>query len=254
MVVNWKLTQRLKIIQCGIASNSICQSTTRHHCSPTAFRVMDHMLRVFGAHFVRKSDNSLSTTFEQCNSLARPLIATNYHGYKPVSISDVELWTTGCICGLDTSLPLIGVCLQFKKCEQSHYEDNAFPADELMPLTCKGRYRWTGVNRGDIDDALGNFSLTMLDGLDSLFFDEFEVAVKAVVRTVRFDSDVDVSVFETNIRVLGYKSTDLHLSYIRFNWPDEDSVHIPLTGHRNSAVSISSGENMSKRVNLRELR
>ncbi|CAH8524279.1 unnamed protein product [Schistosoma bovis] len=89
----------------------------------------------------------------------------------------------------------------------NNYKDNAFPADELMPLTCKGRYRWTGVNRGDIDDALGNFSLTMLDGLDSLFligeFDEFEVAVKAVVRTVRFDSDVDVSVFETNIRVLG---------------------------------------------------
>ncbi|CAH8526081.1 unnamed protein product [Schistosoma margrebowiei] len=89
----------------------------------------------------------------------------------------------------------------------NNYKDNAFPADELMPLTCKGRYRWTGVNRGDIDDALGNFSLTMLDGLDSLFligeFDEFEIAVKAVVRTVRFDSDVDVSVFETNIRVLG---------------------------------------------------
>ncbi|CAH8490220.1 unnamed protein product [Schistosoma turkestanicum] len=87
------------------------------------------------------------------------------------------------------------------------YKDNAFPADELMPLTCKGRYRWTGVNRGDIDDALGNFSLTMLDTLDSLFLigelDEFEVAVKAVVMTVRFDSDVDVSVFETNIRVLG---------------------------------------------------
>ncbi|CAI2727425.1 unnamed protein product [Schistosoma spindalis] len=89
----------------------------------------------------------------------------------------------------------------------NNYKDNAFPADELMPLTCKGRYRWTGDNRGDIDDALGNFSLTMLDGLDSLFLigelDEFEVAVKAVVRTVRFDSDVDVSVFETNIRVLG---------------------------------------------------
>ncbi|CAH8504183.1 unnamed protein product [Schistosoma rodhaini] len=76
----------------------------------------------------------------------------------------------------------------------NNYKDNAFPADELMPLTCK-------------DDALGNFSLTMLDGLDSLFLigelDEFEVAVKAVTRTVRFDSDVDVSVFETNIRVLG---------------------------------------------------
>ncbi|TNN07273.1 ER degradation-enhancing alpha-mannosidase-like protein [Schistosoma japonicum] len=89
----------------------------------------------------------------------------------------------------------------------NNYKNNAFPADELMPLTCKGRYRWSGFSRGDIDDALGNFSLTMLDGLDSLFLigelDEFEAAVRAVVRTVRFDSDVDVSVFETNIRVIG---------------------------------------------------
>ncbi|CAH8843416.1 unnamed protein product [Trichobilharzia szidati] len=88
-----------------------------------------------------------------------------------------------------------------------NYKNNAFPADELMPLSCKGRYRWEGVTRGDIDDALGNFSLTMLDGLDSLFLigelDEFDSAVKAVVETVKFDSDVDVSVFETNIRVLG---------------------------------------------------
>ncbi|CAH8528221.1 unnamed protein product [Heterobilharzia americana] len=87
------------------------------------------------------------------------------------------------------------------------YKNNAFPADELMPLSCRGRYRWEGINRGDIDDALGNFSLTMLDGLDSLFLvgelDEFDSAVKSVVETVRFDADVDVSVFETNIRVLG---------------------------------------------------
>lgn len=35
------------------------------------------------------------------------------------------------------------------------YLENAFPADELMPLSCRGRYRGVGANRGDIDDALG---------------------------------------------------------------------------------------------------
>ena len=35
------------------------------------------------------------------------------------------------------------------------YMENAFPADELMPLSCKGRYRGQEPNRGDIDDALG---------------------------------------------------------------------------------------------------
>jgi hypothetical protein len=35
------------------------------------------------------------------------------------------------------------------------YMDNAYPADELMPLSCKGRFRGREPNRGDIDDALG---------------------------------------------------------------------------------------------------
>jgi mannosidase alpha-like ER degradation enhancer 3 len=35
------------------------------------------------------------------------------------------------------------------------YMENAFPADELMPLSCKGRFRGREINRGDIDDALG---------------------------------------------------------------------------------------------------
>ncbi|KAH8033409.1 hypothetical protein HPB51_012265 [Rhipicephalus microplus] len=48
------------------------------------------------------------------------------------------------------------------------YMENAYPADELMPLSCKGRYRGTEANRGDIDDALGNFSLTLVDTMDTL--------------------------------------------------------------------------------------
>lgn len=34
-------------------------------------------------------------------------------------------------------------------------KDNAYPADELMPLSCKGRYRGSEPNRGDIDSTLG---------------------------------------------------------------------------------------------------
>ncbi|GFT25682.1 ER degradation-enhancing alpha-mannosidase-like protein 3 [Nephila pilipes] len=87
------------------------------------------------------------------------------------------------------------------------YMANAYPADELMPLSCKGRYRDIEPNRGDVDDALGNFSLTLVDTLDTLVvlgdFDEFETAVKRVIKDVSFDSDVVVSVFETNIRMLG---------------------------------------------------
>lgn len=48
------------------------------------------------------------------------------------------------------------------------YVKYAYPADELMPLSCRPRYRGVEANRGDVDDALGNFSLTLIDTLDSL--------------------------------------------------------------------------------------
>lgn len=52
-----------------------------------------------------------------------------------------------------------------------------------------------------------SFSVTLLDSLDTLVvmneLDEFEKAIDLVIKHVRFDSDHVVSVFETNIRVLG---------------------------------------------------
>eukprot|EP00035_Acanthoeca_spectabilis_P006217 m.121951 g.121951 ORF g.121951 m.121951 type:complete len:800 (+) comp13403_c2_seq1:180-2579(+) len=87
------------------------------------------------------------------------------------------------------------------------YMANAYPADELMPLSCKGRVRGVDASRGDIDEALGNFSLTLVDTLDALavvgHVDEFIRAVGLVIANVKFDADFVVSVFETNIRVLG---------------------------------------------------
>lgn len=34
-------------------------------------------------------------------------------------------------------------------------QENAYPADELMPLSCTGRWRGSEPSRGDIDDSLG---------------------------------------------------------------------------------------------------
>ncbi|XP_038216675.1 ER degradation-enhancing alpha-mannosidase-like protein 3 [Zerene cesonia] len=87
------------------------------------------------------------------------------------------------------------------------YMDNAYPADELMPLSCQGRWRGITPSRGDMDDVLGNFSLTLVDSLDTLAvmgdFSEFSRAIKLVIRDVTFDHDIIVSVFETNIRMVG---------------------------------------------------
>jgi mannosidase alpha-like ER degradation enhancer 3 len=113
----------------------------------------------------------------------------------------------------------------------SNGKNRAFPADELMPLSCKGRVRGIDQDRGEVDEALGKyacffvfgligcrFSLTLIDSLDSLAVcllkrrlliwkifnaSKFVMAVKQVVETVQFDNDIVVSTFETNIRVLG---------------------------------------------------
>lgn len=54
---------------------------------------------------------------------------------------------------------------------------------------------------------LCSFSLTLVDSLDTLVvmgdMEEFDRVVRLVVRDVSFDSDVVVSVFETNIRMVG---------------------------------------------------
>ncbi|KAF3834925.1 hypothetical protein F7725_027483 [Dissostichus mawsoni] len=102
-----------------------------------------------------------------------------------------------------------------------NYMDHAYPADELMPLTCRGRVRGLEPSRGDVDDALGKFSLTLIDTLDTLVLlnktTEFEAAVRRVLKDVRLDNDIVVSVFETNIREGGqnmqwYQDELLHMA------------------------------------------
>nr|XP_054101865.1 ER degradation-enhancing alpha-mannosidase-like protein 1 isoform X3 [Callithrix jacchus] len=89
-----------------------------------------------------------------------------------------------------------------------NYMAHAFPQDELNPIHCRGR----GPDRGDpsnlnINDVLGNYSLTLVDALDTLAImgnsSEFQKAVKLVINTVSFDRDSTVQVFEATIRVLG---------------------------------------------------
>ncbi|CAB04078.1 alpha-1,2-Mannosidase [Caenorhabditis elegans] len=75
------------------------------------------------------------------------------------------------------------------------YLDHAFPLDELKPITCVGQDTW------------GSFSLSLIDALDTLLVmgntTEFRRAVSLVLEKARDDANVNVSVFETNIRVVG---------------------------------------------------
>uniref|UniRef100_A0A6Q2Z1N0 alpha-1,2-Mannosidase n=1 Tax=Esox lucius TaxID=8010 RepID=A0A6Q2Z1N0_ESOLU len=89
-----------------------------------------------------------------------------------------------------------------------NYMKYAFPEDELNPIDCEGRgpdvINPSNIN---INDVLGNYSLTLIDTLDTLLVlgnvSEFHRAVKLVIDTVSFDKDSTVQVFEANIRILG---------------------------------------------------
>lgn len=109
---------------------------------------------------------------------------------------------------------------------------HAYPEDELRPLTCAPLVRdRDNPGRADLNDVLGNYSLTLIDTLSTLAIlssspengeeslNEFQNGVKDFVRLYGdgsdgpagqgerqrgFDADSKVQVFETVIRGLGW--------------------------------------------------
>lgn len=88
------------------------------------------------------------------------------------------------------------------------YKDNAFPSDELRPLTCDGLDRdlLDPLNLGR-NDVLGNYSLTLVDSLDmfAILGDQqlFKEYVQTAEHYVSFNVSSTVQVFETTIRGMG---------------------------------------------------
>jgi mannosidase alpha-like ER degradation enhancer 2 len=110
------------------------------------------------------------------------------------------------------------------------YINNAYPYDELKPITCSGFDTW------------GSYSLTLIDSLDMLIIlsnrTEFERVIKLIEKNLDFNKDINVSVFETNIRVIGgllsahllsYKlyvdeNDEVDLKYLDPNWPCDGTL------------------------------
>lgn len=113
-----------------------------------------------------------------------------------------------------------------------NYLANAFPEDELKPISCRPQTR-NRDNPADIglNDVLGNYSLTLIDSLSTLAIlasgegdgkdgyhalQDFQLGIEALIdlygdgrngscgsRACGFDLDSKVQVFETNIRGVG---------------------------------------------------
>jgi mannosidase alpha-like ER degradation enhancer 2 len=75
------------------------------------------------------------------------------------------------------------------------YLEHAYPYDELRPLSCDGQDTW------------GSYSLTLIDALDTLAvmgnYTEFRRVYTLLEQRTDFDANINVSVFETNIRIVG---------------------------------------------------
>ncbi|CAF0856710.1 unnamed protein product [Brachionus calyciflorus] len=99
-----------------------------------------------------------------------------------------------------------------------NYIYNAYPYDELKPISCKGFDTW------------GSYSLTLIDALDMLIIlgnrTEFERVSNLLEKTISFDKDINVSVFETNIRIIGGLLSAHLLSYRLYLNENSDELDV----------------------------
>ncbi|KAL7075165.1 hypothetical protein ACQ4LE_006156 [Meloidogyne hapla] len=90
----------------------------------------------------------------------------------------------------------------------NNYLKHAFPLDELDPIHCTGRGPdYDNPDNLNINDVLGDYSLTLIDSLNTLVVvgskDAFHKAVRLVIEHVSFEKNVTVQVFEATIRIIG---------------------------------------------------
>ncbi|XP_041377881.1 ER degradation-enhancing alpha-mannosidase-like protein 1 [Gigantopelta aegis] len=89
-----------------------------------------------------------------------------------------------------------------------NYMQHAYPEDELNPIDCSGRgHDVDNPSNININDVLGDYSLTLVDCLDTLAVmgnsSEFIKAVNLLKMQLNFEKNNTVQVFEASIRVLG---------------------------------------------------
>jgi len=121
----------------------------------------------------------------------------------------------------------------------NNYIDHAFPLDELNPHNCSGRGPdYDDPTNININDILGNYSLGLVDALDTIAVmgdkETFADAVQKVISTVSFDQSTYVQVFESTIRMLGSLLTS-HL--IITQWSDIFKLNV--TGYKGELLDLA---------------
>ncbi|GME89070.1 unnamed protein product [Ambrosiozyma monospora] len=148
---------------------------------------------------------------------------TPYHtyNYKSANTNDTELFSS-----TFTSTHLLQLRNETANLFQyawSNYLTKGFPYDEIKPIQCKpNQPDFEDIENKVRNDVMGNYSVTLIDNLDTLAIMRNHTGFKEAVELVRstytdFAIDTNVQVFEANIRVLGgLLSAHLYASDDRF--------------------------------------
>ncbi|GEM11334.1 ER degradation enhancer, mannosidase alpha-like 1, glycoside hydrolase family 47 protein [Rhodotorula toruloides] len=117
------------------------------------------------------------------------------------------------------------------------YKRVAFPADELLPLSCgKQGHDRANPNNAGVNDVMGDYALTLVDSLDTFAMlndkEGFEQAVRETIEHVSFDVDSRVQVFEVTIRMMGGLLSGhlLAMPDTYFNRSDPSTFHSSVRG------------------------
>ena len=120
------------------------------------------------------------------------------------------------------------------------YKEYAFPHDELRPIS--RTHTDSLVELGASSPTRANYSgiaLTLIDSLDTLAVlgnaSEFTWAVQWISENVTFDLDIEVSLFETNIRVLG----GLLSAHMLATGDMQGAQHFAVAGYRGELLRLA---------------
>ncbi|CAH8570751.1 ER degradation-enhancing alpha-mannosidase-like protein 1, variant 3 [Schistosoma haematobium] len=127
------------------------------------------------------------------------------------------------------------------------YLKYGFPYDELNPIDCVGRgYDHEDPDNINVNDALGDYLLTLIDCLDTLAImgktEDFRNAVSLVIKHLSFNQKTRVQVFEATIRVLG----GLLSAHIIITDPTESFGHLRPPGYDDEL--LNHAHNLANRM------
>ncbi|XP_071122942.1 ER degradation-enhancing alpha-mannosidase-like protein 1 isoform X2 [Mytilus edulis] len=121
-----------------------------------------------------------------------------------------------------------------------NYMKYAYPEDELDPIDCEGRgHDHDNPSNININDALGDYMLSLVDTLDTLAImgnsTEFKNAVQIVIDNLVFKSNT-VQVFEVTIRMLGA----LLSAHLIITDPEQPFGNMSIPGYDNELLTLAN--------------